>query len=222
MTQSTLELKSVSKRYGKKLVLDGVSHVFQPGLTLLTGPSGAGKSTLLRLCATAERPNSGEMLWEGQRLPGGRSKLRRALGYAPQAVDLPDELTAREFGLHIAALKGLKAGEADRQFTAIADAVGLHADLNNRIAGFSGGMRRRLVFVQALLGSPRLLCLDEPTAELDVESRERVGALIARAAQTAAVIMTTHLNDAVASGARAVLRVDAGKLTPLQAEGAPS
>lgn len=221
MTQitPTLDLKAVSKRYGKKLVLDAVTVAFQPGLTLLTGPSGAGKSTLLRLCATAEGPNGGEIAWGGQRLPGARGKLRRVLGYAPQAVDLPDELTAREFALHMAALKGLRTGEADRQFLAIAEAVGLHADVNNRISGFSGGMRRRLVFAQSLLGAPQLLCLDEPTAELDVESRQRVGALIAKAAESAVVIMTTHLDDAVTAGARAILRVDAGKVVPVQAPG---
>lgn len=213
---ATLELKSVSKRYGKKLVLDGVTIAFAPGLTLLTGPSGAGKSTLLRLCATAEKPNAGEIVWDGKRLPGARSALRRSLGYAPQAVDLPEELTAREFGLHMAALKGLRAGEADKQFLSLAEAVGLHADANNRISGFSGGMRRRLVFIQALLGQPKLLCLDEPTAELDVESRQRIGALIARAAQSAVVLMTTHLDDAVTAEARAVLRVDAGKVVPVQ------
>jgi len=219
---ATLELKSVSKRYGKKLVLDGVSVAFAPGLTLLTGPSGAGKSTLLRLCATAERPNAGEIFWDGRKLPGARGDLRRSLGYAPQAVDLPEELTAREFGLHMASLKGLRAGEADKQFLALCEAVGLHADANNRISGFSGGMRRRLVFVQALLGAPRLLCLDEPTAELDVESRQRVGALIARAAQSAVVLMTTHLDDAVTQGARAVLRVDAGKVAPVALEAQPA
>jgi ABC-type multidrug transport system ATPase subunit len=211
---TTLELKSVSKRYGKKLVLDGVSRAFAPGLTLLVGPSGAGKSTLLRLCATAEKPNTGEICWDGRKLPGARGRLRRALGYAPQAVDLPEELTAREFVLHMAALKGLKAGEADRQFLALADAVGLHADANNRISGFSGGMRRRLVFLQALLGQPRLVCLDEPTAELDSESRQRVGALVAKVAETAVVLMTTHLDDSVVASAREVLRVDAGRVQP--------
>lgn len=209
-----LDLKSVSKRYGKKLVLDGVSVAFQPGLTLLTGPSGAGKSTLLRLCATAERPSGGDILWAGQKLPGARERLRRVLGYAPQAVDLPEELTAREFVLHLAALKGLKTGEADRQFLALAEAVGLHADANNRISGFSGGMRRRLVFLQALLGQPQLICLDEPTAELDTDSRQRVAALITRAAQSAIVLMTTHLEDGVATQARAVLRVDGGRVQP--------
>lgn len=214
MTQPipTLELRAVSKRYGKKQVLDAVSHAFAPGLTLLTGPSGAGKSTLLRLCATAEKPNAGEIAWGGRRLPGGRGALRRSLGYAPQAVDLPEELTAREFGLHIAALKGLRAGEADRQFLALTEAVGLHDDANNRISGFSGGMRRRLVFIQALLGQPQLLCLDEPTAELDHESAAKVGELILRAAERASVIVTTHLADTLAPRAAQVLRVEGGRL----------
>jgi ABC-type multidrug transport system ATPase subunit len=207
-----LELESVTKRYGRKVVLDGISAVFPVGLTLLVGPSGAGKSTLLRLLATAEKPNGGRMSWAGAALPGARKALRQALGYAPQAVDLPEDLSAREFALHIAALKGLDLAAADKQFLAITDAIGLHADVNNRIATFSGGMRRRLIFAQALLGAPRLLALDEPTAELDHETARRVGALIVERAKTAAVVMTTHLSDALAPQAVAVLRVDAGRV----------
>ena len=207
-----LRLDRVSKRYGRKLVLDRVEQDFIRGLTLLTGPSGAGKSTLLRLLATAEKPSAGAMCWEGEPLPGARKALRRTLGYAPQAVDLPEDLTAREFAMHIAALKGLQLKAADAQFLAITDAIGLHADANNRIATFSGGMRRRLVFAQALLGSPALLALDEPTAELDRETAERVSALILERARDAIVIMTTHLSDALAPHARAVLRVEDGRV----------
>ena len=209
-----LALDQVSKRYGRKLVLDRVEQSFAPGLTLLTGPSGAGKSTLLRLLATAEAPSGGRICWNGVALPRARTALRRALGYAPQAVDLPEDLTAREFGLHMAALKGLDAREADRQFLALADAVGLHADANNRIATYSGGMRRRLVLVQALLGRPALLALDEPTAELDRDSADRVSALIVSRAREAVVVMTTHLADALAPRAAAVLRVTDGKVLP--------
>ena len=207
MAQLTLD--TVTKRYGRKTVLDGVSHIFGPGLTLLVGPSGAGKSTLLRLIATAETPNSGSLRWDG----GNRTALRRTLGYAPQAVDLPEDLTAREFALHIAALKGLETGAADRQFGQIADAIGLHADINNRIASFSGGMRRRLIFAQALLGAPDLLALDEPTAELDGETARKLGALIVERARTAVVVVTTHLADELAPLAAAVLRVEGGRLT---------
>lgn len=207
-----LELEGVTKRYGRKVVLDGISAAFPTGLTLLVGPSGAGKSTLLRLLATAEKPNRGRISWDGTALPTARKPLRQCLGYAPQAVDLPEDLTAREFALHIAALKGLDLSAADKQFLAITDAIGLHADVNNRIATFSGGMRRRLIFAQALLGAPKLLALDEPTAELDHETARRVGALIVEQAKDAIVVMTTHLADELTPSATAVLRVEAGRV----------
>lgn len=210
---TSLELSGIGKRYGAKTVLADVAHRFEPGLTLLTGPSGAGKSTLLRLIATAERPGTGVISWNGAALPGARTALRQSLGYAPQAVDLPEDLTAREFALHIAALKGLAPGAADVQFGAITDAIGLHADINNRIASFSGGMRRRLIFAQALLGAPALLALDEPTAELDGETARKLGALILERARDAIVVMTTHLADELAPHATAVLRVEGGRLT---------
>lgn len=208
-----LALEGVGKRYRRKAVLIEVTHRFGPGLTLLTGPSGAGKSTLLRLVATAEKPSAGRIAWDGATLPGARGALRRTLGYAPQAVDLPEDLTAREFAMHIAALKGLDLAAADRQFGAITDRIGLHADINNRISTFSGGMRRRLIFAQAMLGSPRLLALDEPTAELDRETAGKLGDLILERAGEAIVIMTTHLADDLAPQAAAVLRVEDGKVT---------
>jgi ABC-type multidrug transport system ATPase subunit len=207
-----LELDKITKRYGRKLVLDGVSQRFTPGLTLLVGPSGAGKSTLLRLLATAERPSGGRLSWDGRPLPGATHALRKVLGYAPQAVDLPEDLTAREFAMHMAALKGLALGQADRQFAAITDAIGLHADINNRISTFSGGMRRRLIFAQAMLGAPQLLLLDEPTAELDGETARKVGAVILQRTREAVVIMTTHLSDELAPQAAAVLRVEDGRV----------
>ena len=209
---TSLALSGITKSYGRKVVLGDVSHTFEPGLTLLTGPSGAGKSTLLRLIATAEKPTRGSLSWNGERLPAARTRLRRVLGDAPQAVDLPEDLTAREFAMHIAALKGLALAAADNQFGALTDAIGLHADINNRIASFSGGMRRRLIFAQALLGAPEVLALDEPTAELDGATARKLGALIVERAKTAIVVVTTHLADELAQNAVATLRVSDGKL----------
>jgi ABC-type multidrug transport system ATPase subunit len=210
-----LETEELVKRYGRKTVLNGVSQRFGLGLTLLVGPSGAGKSTLLRLLATAERPTSGAIRWQGKLVSLDRKALRRTLGYAPQAVDLPDDLTAREFAMHMAALKGLDAAAADAQFLALADALGLHADVNGRISTFSGGMRRRLVFAQALLGAPELIALDEPTAELDSDSAARVTALVRERAKSAVVVMTTHLADTLAPHAAATLRVEGGRVAAL-------
>lgn len=210
-----LALADVSKRYGRKSVLDGVSLALPDhGLSLLVGPSGAGKSTLLRLVATAEKPSAGFIEFRGVALPRSRSALRAALGYAPQIVDLPTDLTAREFAMHIAALKGLDLGKADKQFLQICERIGLHDDANRRIAAYSGGMRRRLIFAQALLGDPALLALDEPTAELDSETAAKVNALIIEAARSRAVIATTHLADALTGDAIQLLRVEGGKALP--------
>jgi len=209
-----LQLNDVSKAYRRKQVLKGITAGFPVGLTLLVGPSGAGKSTLLRLLASAEAPDRGEIIWDGRPLPGARKALRRSLGYAPQAVELPDDLSARSFAMHIAALKGLELAAADAQFGAIAAAIGLQDDLNTRIGAYSGGMRRRLIFAQALLGAPRLLALDEPTAELDRETAHKVGAQVIARARTAVVIMTTHLADELAPQAVQVLRVDRGMVVP--------
>jgi ABC-type multidrug transport system ATPase subunit len=208
----SLELQNIAKKYRAKKVFDGIDHVFTPGLTLLTGPSGAGKSTLLRIIATAEKPTSGRLVWNGESLPGAKQALRRSLGYAPQLVDLPEDLTAREFAMHMASLKGLELAAADQQFAAITDAIGLHADINNRISTFSGGMRRRLVFAQAMLGSPGVIALDEPTAELDRDTARRVGGVILEQARSAIIIMTTHLADELAPHASDELRIEAGCL----------
>lgn len=211
----TLSLTSVSKHYGRKRVLRDIDRSFATGLTLLVGPSGAGKSTLLRLIATAERPTSGTIRWDATALPKARRRLRTQLGYAPQAVDLPDELTGREFGLHMAALKGLDRHSSDGQLSDLGDTLGLGADMDRRIATYSGGMRRRLVLVQAMLGAPRLLALDEPTAELDAQSITRVVGLIRERAESAVVIMTTHLAEGLADGSVATLHVEDGQVRAL-------
>ena len=207
-----LRLNGVSKSYGKRDVLKDITHDFQSGLNLLVGPSGAGKSTLLRLCATVEKPSSGKLLWHGNPFPKIRQQLRLELGYAPQIVDLPQDVTGMEFLTHIAALKGLGKGAKNQAYD-ILEQLGLAQDANQRIIGWSGGMRRRLILAQALLGSPKLLALDEPTAELDKETASRVSELISHAAKSATVILTTHLSEHFEAQGAATLRVADGTLT---------
>jgi len=208
-----LTINAVTKSYGKRKILSNVNHDFNTGLNLLIGPSGAGKTTLLRLCATVENPSSGSLSWNGSPYSKIKRKLRTELGYAPQIVDLPLDLTGLEFLMHIAALKGLGRG-ATIQALDILNQLGLSADANQRIIGWSGGMRRRLILAQALLGSPKLLALDEPTAELDSETAERVSSLIAHAASSATVLLTTHLSEHFKAQGASILRVANGKLVP--------
>ncbi len=207
-----LTLNSVTKTYGKREVLSGISHEFSPGLNLLVGPSGAGKSTLLRLCATVETPSKGSLSWDGMPYGKVKRKLRSELGYAPQLVDLPPDVTGLEFLAYVASLKGLGRA-AKTQSLELLEQLGLAQDRDQRIIGWSGGMRRRLILAQALLGSPRLLALDEPTAELDKDTAHRVSELIAHAAQTATVLLTTHLTEHFETQGAAVLRVAEGQLS---------
>jgi ABC-type multidrug transport system ATPase subunit len=210
----SLNATNLAKTYGGKTIFSGFTGAFGPGLHLITGPSGAGKSTLLRLIATVEAPSGGVLSWNGIALPRGRAALREQLGYAPQAADLPDDLTAIELARYIAALKKLKVDEAAAQFCAVADAIGLGGDVSGRIATYSGGMRRRLITALALLGAPKLLALDEPLSELDADSAAAVTGLILAPAQTATVVMTTHAAQALALHAAMVLRVANGAVTP--------
>jgi len=193
-----LELHTISKRYGKKPVLSALSHSFMPGVTVITGPSGAGKSTLLRLCATVEKPSSGEMTWNGAPL---NRTVRSVLGYAPQRIDFPEDLSGLDFLLHVAALKRLSLGPAKAQALVLLDRLGLKRDAGTLIAAYSGGMRRRLGLAQAFLGAPELLVLDEPTAELDGVTAGHVNDLIFDHADKAVVLMTTHLESSL-SGRR--------------------
>ena len=190
-----LELIAVGKRYGKKTILQDVSHVFKPGATVITGPSGAGKSTLLRLCATVERPSTGEIRWQST---PPRKAIRSRLGYAPQRIDFPEDLSGLDFLLHVAALKRLALGPAKSQALALLDRLGLKGDSGTLIAAYSGGMRRRLGLAQAFLGAPELLVLDEPTAELDSVTAAHVNDLIFEFADRAVLLMTTHLQASLA------------------------
>lgn len=189
-----LQLIDIGKRYGKKQVLGDLSHEFEPGITVITGPSGAGKSTLLRLCATVEKPSSGQILWQAAPL---RNSVRSALGYAPQRIDFPEDLTGLDFLLHVAALKRLPLGAAKVQALALMDRLGLKRDAGTLIAAYSGGMRRRLGLAQAFLGAPKILVLDEPTAELDSVTAGHVNDLIFEHADRAVILMTTHLESSL-------------------------
>lgn len=190
-----LELNNISQAYGRKTILTDLSHNFGSGVTVITGPSGAGKTTLLRICATVEKPKSGSIMWNGESVRKGLRNFRSGLGYAPQRIDFPEDISALDFLLHMAALKNLRRSDATAQATTLLDRLGLKRDIDGRIATFSGGMRRRLGLAQACLGRPDILIFDEPTAELDAVTAGHIHDLIFEMAERAVVLMTTHLTE---------------------------
>ena len=193
-----LDLNNISQAYGRKTILADLTHSFSHGVTVITGPSGAGKTTLLRICATVEKPKSGTITWNGDPVRKVLRQFRTGLGYAPQRIDFPEDISAMDFLLHMAALKNIKRSDAVVQASALLSRLGLGSDANGRISTYSGGMRRRLGLAQACLGAPKLLIFDEPTAELDPITAGHIHDLIFELAETSVVLMTTHLTDGLA------------------------
>jgi ABC-type multidrug transport system ATPase subunit len=166
------------------------------GLFGLLGVNGAGKTTLMRILAGLLHPTDGQVRVLGNDVttPQGKRAVQSVLGYLPQEFGAPPDLTAWEFLDYIAVLKGVTdPASRQRQVDRVVDLTRLSEVADRRIKTYSGGMKRRLGIAQALLGDPKLLIVDEPTAGLDPEERVRFRNLLAEVAQRCAVILSTHI-----------------------------
>ena len=179
--------------------LDDVSLDIPPGMFGLLGPNGAGKSSLMRCLATLQIPTSGTMQFYGIDIVAQPERLRATLGYLPQDFGVYPRVTAWDLLDHLAVLKGVTGrGERRETVESLLQQVNLWDVRKKAIAGFSGGMRQRFGIAQALIGNPRLLIVDEPTAGLDPEERNRFNTLLASIAQNVVIILSTHIVDDVA------------------------
>ncbi|HEY0974428.1 MAG TPA: ABC transporter ATP-binding protein [Solimonas sp.] len=174
--------------------LDSVSLEVPPGMFGLLGPNGAGKSSLMRCIATLQVPTSGAIQFDSINVLENPEALRRTLGYLPQDFGVYPRVSAYEMLEHIAVLKGY-AQRAERRevVEALLHKVNLWAVRDKAVAGFSGGMRQRWGIAQALMGDPRLVIVDEPTAGLDPEESNRFLNLLAEIAESTVVILSTHI-----------------------------
>jgi ABC-2 type transport system ATP-binding protein len=181
----------------------------------LLGPNGAGKTTLLRLLATALPPSRGEVRVLGRdvEVPAERTEIRRRLGYLPQEIGFPRGFTAFAFVDYIALLKewaepAVRHAEVRR----VLGQVGLSDAAAKRIRAMSGGQRRRVALAQALLGSPPVLILDEPTTGVDPEQRVTLRTVLAELARTSIVVLSTHQTEDVAALCERVVVLDRGRI----------
>lgn len=196
------------KMPAKKQALAGVSLDLGPGLYGLLGPNGAGKSTLINIITGSLAPDGGEVLWCGG--PARGLRFRRALGYMPQQQGLYDSYTGRRFLAYMAALKEIARPAVPAEVDRVAGAVNLADQLDKRLSAYSGGMKQRLLLAAALLGNPRLLILDEPTAGLDPLERVRLRNLLASMARERIILVATHVVSDVESVADRVILLRAG------------
>ena len=195
-----LSIRNLSHVYpGGTRALDDVSLEIPAGMFGLLGPNGAGKSTLMRCIAALQTPTSGAIDFDGIDVLAEPSRLRQTLGYLPQDFGVYPRVSALDLLDHLAVLKGL-TDRAERRETveALLNQVNLWAVRKKAVAGFSGGMRQRFGIAQALIGQPHLIIVDEPTAGLDPEERNRFLNLLAEIGEKVVVILSTHIVEDVA------------------------
>jgi ABC-2 type transport system ATP-binding protein len=205
---------------GGTRALDGISIEIPRGMFGLLGPNGAGKSTLMRSIATLQTPTQGAIRFGDIDVIAQPERLRRVLGYLPQDFGVYPRVSAYDMLDHLAILKG-HADRAARRETveALLNQVNLWPVRRRTLAGFSGGMRQRFGIAQALIGQPELVIVDEPTAGLDPEERNRFLNLLAEIGENVVVILSTHIVEDVADLCPRMAIIAGGRIV---GEGAPS
>jgi ABC-2 type transport system ATP-binding protein len=194
-----LEIKNLTHKYPNGvLALNDVNLTIGAGMFGLLGPNGAGKSTLMRVVATLQTPSSGSVRFGEIDVVKQPEMLRRTLGYLPQDFGVYPRVSAEAMLDHLAVLKGLTNGKERRDAVqGLLNKVNLYNVRKKALAGYSGGMRQRFGIAQALLGDPKLIIVDEPTAGLDPEERNRFLNLLAAIGDDVVVILSTHIVEDV-------------------------
>ncbi len=194
-----LEIKNLSKTYSNGVkAIDGVNLTLEHGMFGLLGPNGAGKSSLMRTIATLQQPDTGSIKFDGIDVLKNPQDLRLKLGYLPQDFDVYPRISAFDLLNHMAVLKGLNnKSERKKAVEGLLYQTNLWDARKKAVSSFSGGMKQRFGIAQALLGDPQLIIVDEPTAGLDPEERNRFHNLLSDIGENKVVILSTHIVDDV-------------------------
>ena len=194
-----LEIRNLSKTYPNGVkALNDISITIKNGMFGLLGPNGAGKSSLMRTLAMLQEAGSGEILFNGQDVQKKPEIIRSVLGYLPQEFGVYPKVSALDLLDHIAVLKGMTdSGQRKEQIHFLLQQTNLYEHRKKAVHSYSGGMKQRFGIAQALLGYPKLIIVDEPTAGLDPEERNRFLNLLSEVGENIIVILSTHLVDDV-------------------------
>jgi len=193
-----LSIENLQKTYPNGVcALGGISLNIPAGMFGLLGPNGAGKSSLMRTLSTLQQPDSGKITFDGIDVLHEPQELRQRLGYLPQEFGVYPGVSAWELLNHFAALKGIPGKDRKKVCEDLLKLVNLYDARGRAVSTYSGGMRQRFGIAQALLGDPKLIIVDEPTAGLDPEERRRFNNLLSEVGQSVAVILSTHIVEDV-------------------------
>jgi len=218
---NTLSIQNLSLVYNNKVkAIDDISLEIKDGMFGLLGPNGAGKSSLMKTIVGLQKPSSGNIFFNGISAVENPDFLRKQLGFLPQDFNVYPKVTAWQLLEHLAVLKGVtNSKKRKEQINNLLQKVNLYDKKDNEVRTFSGGMKQRFGVAQALLGSPKLIIVDEPTAGLDPEERNRFNALLTEISRDIIVILSTHLVEDVRNLCSNMAVIRNGKLLCL---GSPS
>ena len=196
---NTLRISNLQKTYPNGVhALNDLSLQISNGMFGLLGPNGAGKSSLMRSIAGLQKVDSGSMLFNGQDIITSPELIRKDLGYLPQEFGVYPQISAYRLLDHLAVLKGILDSRLRKdQILYLLEQTNLYGHRNKAVHTFSGGMKQRFGIAQALLGSPKIIIADEPTAGLDPEERNRFNTLLCEIGEQVIVILSTHIVDDV-------------------------
>src|SRR5215211_1740310 len=218
-TPMELHIRNVSKTYANGVqALKNVTLTIPAGMYGLLGPNGAGKSTLMRTLATLQEADSGSATLGDIDVLRDKDELRRTLGYLPQEFGVYPKVSAEDLLDHFAVLKGIvDRRQRNETVRALLEQTNLYDVRKKKLGGFSGGMRQRFGIAVALLGNPRLIIVDEPTAGLDPAERVRFLNLLSELGENSVVILSTHIVEDVSELCSRMAIIDRGEIQ-LEAE----
>ena len=206
-----LKITDLTKKYNKVTALNRFNYCFTPGIYGLLGPNGAGKSTLMNLITDNITPTEGSIRWDGEDTKKMGKDYRGKIGYMPQQQGYYSGFSAVDFLRYIGRLKEIRKEKLEEEIEFWLKKVNLYEVRNRKLSALSGGMRQRVMLVQALLGSPELVILDEPTAGLDPKERINMRNIIAEISDQKIVLLATHIVSDIDVIADKVLLIKKGQ-----------
>lgn len=207
-----LDIRNLSKEYGNNLALDNFTITMKEGIYGILGANGAGKSTLMNLITDNVTRTSGHIMYKGKDILELCAEFRSIVGYMPQQQGFYEQFSARAFIIYMASLKGIKGRKARAEADRLLKLVNLDNVAHKKIGSFSGGMKQRVLLAQALIGEPKILILDEPTAGLDPKERIRIRNFISELSKDKIIIYATHVVSDIECIADQVLLMKRGKM----------
>ena len=207
-----LKIQDLCKSYGKKKALWNFTTEFENGIYGILGPNGAGKSTLMNILTDNLLRDSGSVLYDGEEILNLGASYREIMGYMPQQQQLYDTFTVTHFISYMGTLKGMKSRDIQGRMDELLPLLNLQKVRKKKLKELSGGMKQRVLLLQALLNDPKFLILDEPTAGLDPKERVRFRNLISSLAENRIVILSTHIVSDVEYIANEILIMKNGEL----------